>query len=191
MLRFSRIIVLLSLPILLNGCIVLLPLLEQEPKKPTSLAEVQVQEAKSKVHKAAPLKRKIKDLVVKKPSKVVLLMRELKEGNEVVRTHAATDLGYMAPRSRVAIPALSTALLYDPSKWVRRAAAKALGRIGGRRVVQPLEKALSDKDKWVRHSVANVLKRLKKQSIVVKNKPSGQTQSPRGRRGTPYYASLR
>jgi len=77
-----------------------------------------------------------------------------------VRTHAATYLGGLGHRARHAIPELGHALRRDNSPWVRRAAAKSLGKIGGQRAREELRYALNDGDKWVVHSVRRSLNRL-------------------------------
>ena len=90
------------------------------------------------------------------------LIADLKNSDDVVRTHAATDLGMMGGNATEAVDPLVFALERDESKWVRRAAAKALGKIGTTRGAAALQKATRDKDHWVAHSAKNALARLSK-----------------------------
>lgn len=89
------------------------------------------------------------------------LVAELQSDNAARRTCAATDMAQLKKRQNEVILHLSHALRFDASKWVRRAAAKSLGKIGTRDVIGPLTAALSDRDKWVAHSAANALQRLR------------------------------
>ena len=89
------------------------------------------------------------------------LLTQLRSGDAAKRTCAATDLGYLRRSTRELIPPLVEALRNDRSKWVRRAAAKSLGRIGSREVISPLRQALGDRDRWVAHSAAKALARLR------------------------------
>jgi len=90
----------------------------------------------------------------------ILLIR-LHSSDPAERTCAATDMGSLLLSRDKLIPPLVQALKYDESKWVRRAAAKSLGKIGSRAVIQPLTEALRDRDRWVAHSAANALKALR------------------------------
>jgi HEAT repeat protein len=58
-----------------------------------------------------------------------------------------------------AVPGLVKAL-FDKNKAVRRAAAKALGKIGNKRAIKPLEVAVKDRDPSVRKMCQEALDRL-------------------------------
>lgn len=64
------------------------------------------------------------------------------------RNEAARRLGDRKDRSAVGV--LIGALEGDPDHFVRREAAQSLGKIGDRRAIVPLRKALSDRNEWVR-----------------------------------------
>ena len=81
--------------------------------------------------------------------------------NDVVRTHAATDLGQSGDSSTRVLNALSSAMRNDSSKWVRRAAVKSLEKVGGSRAIPYLQQATRDRNKWVAHSAQKALNRLK------------------------------
>ena len=87
------------------------------------------------------------------------LISDLKDSNDVIRTHAATSLGKLSVVPEQAMLPLAHALKHDKSKWVRRAAARALGNIESRAVVPHLKAALSDRNKWVVHSAKRALER--------------------------------
>lgn len=87
------------------------------------------------------------------------LVKELSHPEAVVRTHAAFWLGEMGTEAHSAVPNLINCLS-DESNWVRRACAKALGKIGSSSAVKPLTKTLKDSDKYVAHSAANALKKI-------------------------------
>jgi HEAT repeat protein len=100
--------------------------------------------------------------VNKRESLINRLIKQLGNGEEVVRTHAASDLGMMGSAARRAVPELSMTLQHDSSKWVRRAAARALGRIGAREGIPALERAIrSDSNKYVSHSAERSLRRIR------------------------------
>lgn len=102
----------------------------------------------------------------------VRLINQLKSGNAAERTCAATDLAQMRGRRDESIRHLSYALRNDQSKWVRRAAAKSLGKIGTSAVIAPLTAALRDRDKWVAHSAANALSNARRASLSLPRKTS-------------------
>lgn len=58
-----------------------------------------------------------------------------------------------------AVPGLVRAL-FDNNKAVRRASAKALGKIGAERAIAPLQVALNDSDEGVRRLSAQALERI-------------------------------
>lgn len=88
------------------------------------------------------------------------LVQRLDHPSSVIRTHAATDLGLIGPRARAAVATLQRRMLTDENKWVRRASAKALGRIGDTTAAAAVRRATHDRDPWVAHSAVNALKRL-------------------------------
>ena len=70
-------------------------------------------------------------------------------------TGALIKIGYPA------VPGL-TAALFDDSNAVKRAACKALGKIGSTRAAPALQNALRDKNPGVRKLAAEALKRIEK-----------------------------
>ena len=93
-------------------------------------------------------------------SKVSRLTNQLQSAEAVNRAHAAYWLGELGANSQTAVPQLIVALA-DGDKWVRRASAKALGKIGDRAAVVPLRVAARDKDPFVAESAKRALKGLK------------------------------
>ena len=89
------------------------------------------------------------------------LTKNLKYKDDVVRTHAAFWLGEMRGDGVAAVPDLVDSMLHDESRWVRRASAKALGKIGSGEAIRPLSLAVKDRDKWVAHSAANALRQFR------------------------------
>ncbi len=97
----------------------------------------------------------------KRERKLRLLLRQLQNGDEIVRTHAASDLGMMGSNARSAVDELAHALRFDSSKWVRRAAARSLGKIGSRQGIPALQRAGDNhRHKSVAHSAQRSLQRL-------------------------------
>ncbi|GEM_PF-5621698 len=147
LLQFSLI---LCLIIFASGCVVLLPFIEQDGKgqknakaDPTA-EERQTSGVRSRGNRPDPLKK---------------LVAQLQNGDSAARTRAATGLGDQGRRARSALPQLIAAL-DDESKNVRRAAVKALEKVGGVEIEEPLILKLRDRDRYVRESAANVLRRL-------------------------------
>lgn len=93
-------------------------------------------------------------------ARVADLLRRLRDESAAVRTNAATELAGIRPTSKEIEPALVEALRNDPSKWVRRAAARTLGRLRLRTAESALRTAVSDRDHWVAHSATEALKRI-------------------------------
>ncbi|MFN8390029.1 MAG: HEAT repeat domain-containing protein [Bdellovibrionota bacterium] len=89
------------------------------------------------------------------------LIEQLKSPDAAKRTCAATELASLNRKRSDLIPHLVRALRYDQSKWVRRAAAKSLGKIGSKDVIQPLMQAQNDRDKWVAHTATNALQQAR------------------------------
>jgi hypothetical protein len=111
-------------------------------------------------HRTAPTRT-----VSTQQSKLNKLVAQLGADTDVARTHAASDLGSMGPAAKSAVPKLAYALANDESKWVRRAAAKSLGKIGSPDAIEPLTKALRDENKWVAHSAQNALNKVRMQQV--------------------------
>lgn len=99
------------------------------------------------------------------PSVTARLVRQLQSGNAAERTCAATDLGSLRLNRSELFTYLAFALRNDESKWVRRAAAKSLGKLGLAKAIAPLTEALKDSDHWVAHSAANALRLLNHSSF--------------------------
>ena len=86
-----------------------------------------------------------------KESRYERLLKQLQAPSDVNRAHAAYWLGEMRGNAVRASPQLVFALS-DQSIWVRRAAAKALGKIGDEKSLPALKSARNDKDKFVADS---------------------------------------
>ncbi len=119
----------------------------------------------------------------KRKVKLSKLIRQLKADTAVARTHAASDIGFMGPYAVHAVGPLAFALRHDDSKWVRRAAAKSLGKIGSEEVVAPLRRALNDRNKWVAHSAGNALRRVERKlgysrQQLRRTRPNGSYSRP-------------
>lgn len=154
LLRSCSLILILLASLLTSGCVVLVPLFEEDP------FAVRMDEPPAPVINAVAQRRQaVSVLRAPKPSKSTLLIRSLKNGDPAARTNAATSLGYLAPPSNAAVQALIAALS-DESKNVRRAAVKALGRLRIQRAVPYLARALRDRDKYVAHSAAGALRKI-------------------------------
>ena len=127
-----------------------------------SLAEAQAFVA---AHQTAKTTTRTKRRRVKmsKAMRVEMLVKQLRSGSEVARTHAATDLGRLGKSAKSAVSDLSNSLRYDESKWVRRAAVKSLAKISGDSVVAPLKFALNDNNPWVVHSAKNALRKVRRE----------------------------
>lgn len=165
---------------MLSGCILLLPVIErnqaaeaargQTAKKPGTFdtgipLEQQAlgsidREAQAFValHSTRPATRPLRA-----EQRLARLLTQLRQGSEVARTHAATDIGMMGLGAKTAVDELSYAVRYDNSKWVRRSAVKSLAKISGPEVVAPLEHALQDRDRYVAHSAKNALRKVRSQ----------------------------
>jgi len=107
----------------------------------------------------APYRRSVKRS--RFASQLRSLIDNLHSEDDVVRVHAATDLGALGKAASPAVPTLSAVVLQDSSKWVRRSAVKALARIGDRRGIPALERASRDRDRYVAHSANRALRRLR------------------------------
>ena len=88
------------------------------------------------------------------------LIKELKHKDISVRRNAAETLGMM--REKKAVDSLIL-LLKDRNRFVRQEAVAALGKIGGKGLVQPLTQALEEeKNEFVIDSIKKVLEKLRK-----------------------------
>lgn len=90
---------------------------------------------------------------------------QLTNKEPAVRTTAATSLGMLGRRAVPAVPALVKALS-DPSKNVRRAAARSLGKIKSPDAVDPLIASLRDRDKYVARTAALALRNIGTEKAV-------------------------
>jgi HEAT repeats len=88
---------------------------------------------------------------------VDLLIRQLMDSDEIVRSTAAGELGHR--RSEKAVKPLIQALK-DPHVYVRHGAAWALGEIGSTAAVDPLRQALNDEDEITRGKAAEALGKI-------------------------------
>ncbi len=88
------------------------------------------------------------------------LLEQLHEGSAATRTNAVTDLGVLGAHTPEILRAITVALTRDESKWVRRAAARALGRLRIASAADALRIALRDTDKWVAYSAGEALRQL-------------------------------
>jgi len=95
----------------------------------------------------------------KRPDKVQVALSNLNHERDAVRATAVTELGFIAHGRPGIIKVLREATWKDPSKWVRRAAVKAIYKLEGKRAYPTLRNALRDKDPWVVHSAKNLLNR--------------------------------
>ncbi|MCC6954691.1 MAG: HEAT repeat domain-containing protein [Deltaproteobacteria bacterium] len=158
--------ILVALLCSLNGCAAIVPYVTPDAQgRGQAPVDRPVRAMSSGVVETAVIAvPKKKDKVTRRLEK---LTKNLDYKDPVVRTHAAFWLGEMREAARPAIPALTSTLLKDDSRWVRRASAKALGKIGTSDAVRPLTLALKDRDKWVAHSAANALKTFKSREARV------------------------
>ena len=93
----------------------------------------------------------------KRPSKIQIALLNLNHSRDAVRTTAVTELGVIAHGRPGVVKLLREATWRDPSKWVRRAAVKAVYKLEGKKSYPTLRNALKDKDPWVVHSAKNLL----------------------------------
>ena len=183
--RLIRIVALSTLLPLLNACVVLVPFIESDlpPNAAGTSTSYAYKEAcalskdpivhffaPSPVGSLAAVKQEGMAVrgpqtgyqkVSKKERRFQRLVHQLKNGDEVVRTAAASDLGMMGSYARPAVSELSYALQHDRSKWVRRAAARSLGKIGSKDGIPALQHAVRrDANKYVAHSAERSLRRI-------------------------------
>lgn len=159
MLRFFT---LLYICTALSGCVVLVPFVEKDaPRKPkfeTHSGCVTAQAAPKTAKKAVQV-RKLTN-AEKQQRLISKYVYNLGAQDTVVRIHAASYLGEMGPAARSAVNPLIRSLS-DSHYWVRRTAAKSLGKIGDPRAVNALvERMRRDSDRYVNLSAANALRRI-------------------------------
>ena len=147
----------------LSGCFVFLPLIEQD-KQAEAAPALRMHYFVDAHSTPAPQKLAVATKPPVTEDRLTLLINQLKTGTTVSRTHAATDIGYLQVDKTPAVEPLAFALKHDDCKWVRRAAAKALGKIGTSAVIPLLAEAKGDSDKWVAHSAGNALERVQRAS---------------------------
>jgi len=136
-----RIPLTIILVLTLNSCVAVVPFVEPDQQAEGKLvcnacrASLRYREAKFAV----------------KEDRYEKLLRQLQSPSDVNRAHAAYWLGEMRSGAIRAAPQL-VAALSDRSNWVRRAAAKALGKIGDEKTLPELKAARNDRDKFVSES---------------------------------------
>ena len=94
-----------------------------------------------------------------RPSRIQIALSNLYHERDAIRASAATELGFIAQGRPGVAKSLREATWKDRSKWVRRAAVKAIYKLEGRKAFPTLRNALKDKDPWVAHSAKNILNR--------------------------------
>lgn len=99
-----------------------------------------------------------RESVMSKDSRAEELLGKLRHRDPATRTTAATDLGVLGYRHQKVGLALMQAVQHDQSKWVRRAAVKALGKLRFSAAAQVLRAATFDSDQFVSQSASQVLK---------------------------------
>ena len=122
-------------------------------------AAVESPRVKAPAPKVVPRKPSREELSARRLS---ILVQQLRDRSDVVRTHAASDLGRLGRYAAPAVKSLAYVLENDSSKWARRAAARSLGKIGEPSAVQPLVRALRDDNKWVAHSAERALNKIRR-----------------------------
>ncbi len=93
------------------------------------------------------------------------LIKALKDDFSETRENAAKSLGML--KAEQAVDALNELLLKDPSPYVRRQIAWALGEIGDNKSVSFLIKTLKDKDGVTREKAAEALGKIKDPQAIV------------------------
>lgn len=140
-----------------SGCVVLLPFIENQTGEGTE-GNARYAAAFSPAARAQPKQRLTR--FEKERRLLSRYVYNLGHQDAVVRIHAASHLGEMGSAAREAVDPLIRSL-HDPHYWVRRTAAKSLGKIGDPRAVDALvERMRRDSDRYVSHSAANALRRI-------------------------------
>jgi hypothetical protein len=145
-------VVLLSLP----SCFVMVPFIESDYVEPAG------RQYSAGGQYKRPVRTKSSARAQMSGDRVTQLVQQLHHSSVLVRAYAAFDLGELGPRASSAVPALVTALEKDEAKHVRRASAKALGKIGDAACpARPaLRRGLNDRDRYVAGTAENALKKL-------------------------------
>lgn len=152
--RVSALLLSGAVSVLCSGCFLYVPFLENDRDAAGTAAEKGEPAAIPTVSAAQP-----QAVSRMRQSPIDRLVANLSHPRAAVRVNAATDLGALGSKARPAIPAL-VSTLKDQSYWVRRASAKALGKIGSPSAVGPLREALRDRDKYVAQSAAGALRQI-------------------------------
>ncbi len=148
-----------SLALFLSGCFVLVPLAEPDAQALAGgkCLSCRRQAAEQDARSYYPRTNR---LGAPREGRVAKLLRQLESPRAVNRAHAAYWLGELGTDATAAVPGLITHLS-DNDKWVRRAAAKALGKIGDSRAKEPLKVAGRDRDHFVAESARKALNRFR------------------------------
>ena len=105
-------------------------------------------------HSRLVIREEIATLAGSGEAAIPSLLTLLEEKNPIIRWYTADRLsGYRSPAVNKAL----IGLLSDPDRWVRNAAAGALGEIGAAEAVSPLIKALEDPGRNLAGSAARAL----------------------------------
>ena len=142
-----RVLILSLILSALSGCVAVVPFVQPDS---------QAQGIQSCSSCRASLRYREAKFAVKE-SRYEKLLKQLKSPSDVNRAHAAYWLGELRGDALRATPHLVTALS-DKSNWVRRAAAKALGKIGDPNSLTALKAARNDRDKFVSDSAKLAVK---------------------------------
>lgn len=126
---------------ILSGCFVLIPFVE--PDEQATCQRCRIATATGPAVRTSRQQSS-------KPDKFSRLLAQLNSSRDVDRAHAAFWLG--EELNPAAVEALVYRLQNDTSKWVRRASAKALAKIGDSRALEPLRRAMHDRDPFVAKS---------------------------------------
>lgn len=102
-----------------------------------------------------------RESMLSKDERIEELLVQFRTGNSAARTTAITDLGTLGPLNTHSMTVVLRALSSDESKWVRRAAARTLGRLQMGGTESALRVALGDNDKWVSHSASEALRKMR------------------------------
>jgi hypothetical protein len=130
-----------------SGCVAVVPFVQPDS---------QAQGISSCISCRASLRYREAKFAVKE-SRYEKLLNQLQTSSDVNKVHAAYWLGEMRGDAVRATPHLVKALS-ENNNWVRRAAAKALGKIGDPRSLPALKAARNDRDKFVSESAKLAVK---------------------------------
>ncbi|MCB0346881.1 MAG: HEAT repeat domain-containing protein [Bdellovibrionales bacterium] len=157
-----RILLLIYMCAAFSGCFVFVPFIEKDEVPPyarmqeKSVCQVPpIAAAKAPARSSRQLSR-----TERQRRLISKYVYNLDNEDTVVRIHAASHLGDMGPAARSAVSPLIRSLS-DSHYWVRRTAAKSLGKIGDPRAVEPLvDRMRRDSDRYVNLTAANALRRI-------------------------------